>query len=115
MTSIYNYCTFCFYFYFEGKLSTSPMFGGLFPYIAGYSENITCSWEGNDVQKLEWFLEDVSTLPILSKTNTSSLILFPDTSSSGLNGTRFKCRATTSKGDQFEETVTLCIKGSRSI
>lgn len=96
-----------------GKLSTHPTFNGIFPYIAGQSESIECSWDGNNVHTLEWFLEDVATLPIASETNTSTLTLFPDTSTSGLNGTRFMCRATTSKGDHFEEIVTLCIKGSK--
>ena len=79
--------------------------------MAGYSETILCSWSGDDVRTLEWFLEEFEYEPLVTGTNTSSLALTPDVSTDGLDDTSFTCRATTVKGDQFEEEIVVIVKG----
>lgn len=96
----------------SGKLNTNAQSNNTFYYIAGNFENIVCSWSGDELQKLEWFLEGVESLPIVSEVNTSSLTLSPDPSTDGLNGTTFICRATTERGDIFETNILLHIRGN---
>ena len=79
--------------------------------MSGASDTIVCTWRGDDVHRLEWFIEGLDSLPIATETGTNTLVLAPDASTSGLNGTNFTCRATTTKGDQFEQTVSLHVKG----
>ena len=115
-----NYCMHQFYSHsayycvpvshFQGILTTNAQ-DNVFFYSPGHSENVICSWNGTDVQKLEWFLEGLDSLPILSETNSTSITLIPDRSTNGLDGTKFTCRATTYTGDQFEETVSVRTKG----
>ena len=80
--------------------------------MPGVFESIICSWNGEDTHRLEWFVEEFDSLPIASETNSSSVVLAPDVSASGLNGTNFTCRATTHKGDVFNETVSLRFKSN---
>ena len=94
-----------------GKLTTNSTNRNIFPFFPGHIETIACLWNGEDVHTLEWFLDGVESIPIVSVTNTSFLALSPDPSTNGLNGTKFTCRATTHLGDQFEETVTIHTKG----
>ena len=112
LSSLYTTNTLCFsLWHFAGKLTTNSTQKNIFLFFPGHTETIACSWNGNDVNKLEWFLEGAESIPILSVTNTSFLALSPDPSTSGLNGTKFTCKATTHNGHHFEETVTLLTKG----
>ena len=92
--------------WFSGKLSTNGL-GGIFKFVNGIPKSIMCSWQGENIARIEWFLEGLESLPIVSDTNASAISLTPDLNTDGLNGTRFTCRATTLRGYQFEETLTF--------
>ena len=91
---------------FTGKLSTNGL-GGIFKSVNGIPKSIMCSWQGENIARIEWFLEGLESFPIVSDTNASAISLTPDLNTDGLNGTRFTCRATTLRGYQFEETLTF--------
>ena len=50
-------------------------------------------------------------IPIETASDSRTVVLSPDPDSSGLDGAMFTCRATTSDGRQFEETITLNVRG----
>lgn len=95
----------------SGKLTTNAQSNNTFYYIAENSEHMVCSWSGDEIRKLEWYLVGFESLPIVSEVNTSSVTLSPDPSTDGLNGTVFICRATTERGDIFQRNISLYIKG----
>ena len=64
-----------------------------------------------NVSKMEWFVAGLDALPVKSEVNSNSVILSPDPNNAGLAGTMFTCRATTTNGSLYEETITLEVKG----
>ena len=61
---------------------------------------------------MEWFLVGLDAVPIETETNSNSVALSPDPNSSGLDGAMFTCKATLADGSQFEETITLDVRGN---
>lgn len=80
------------------------------PLIIGLPRNIICTWSGEiNVTKIEWILAGVDDFTAHSATNTNTLELFPD--DSGLDGAIFLCKVTTTNGNQYEERITVKVKG----
>ena len=82
------------------------------PLIIGLPRDIVCTWSGEEnAAKIEWFLSGLDAGPIESAINSSSLVLSPDASARGLDGAILICRVTTFGGSQFEESITVEVKG----
>ena len=86
------------------------------PLIVGLPRDITCNWSGEaNAIKMEWFLVGLDAIPIESADNSNSVVVSPDPNTIGLDGAMFTCRVTTNNGNQYEETITLDVKGHSCI
>lgn len=79
--------------------------------LSGLHQDILCTWSGGTVAKMDWYLEGLDKFPLKSVTNTSVVVLSPHPSTTGLNGTKFKCKITTLDRVMFEKTITVQVKG----
>jgi len=78
------------------------------PIVVGLTEEIHCSTHLN-ATKMEWFLVGVD--DPLEISYGQHLTLTIDAKTTGLNGAMFTCRVTDVEGDQYEESVTVTVKG----
>ena len=78
------------------------------PIIVGLTEDIHCSTHLNATE-MEWFLVGVD--EPLEKSYGRHLTLTIDAKSTSLNGAMFTCRVTDVDGDQYEQSVTITVKG----
>ena len=69
-----------------------------------------CTWSDGNAAKMEWYLAGVNTVSVVSEMNTTTIVL-PIEGTSGLDGTRFRCRVTTFDGEVVESTVILTVTG----
>ena len=53
----------------------------------------------------------LDSIPIEAARDSRTVVLSPDLETSGLDGAMFTCIATMSDGRQFEETITLSVRG----
>ena len=60
---------------------------------------------------MEWFLVGVDDKPVEADLDEQQLTLTIDAETAGLNDAMFTCRVTDVEGRQFEESVTLTVKG----
>ena len=60
---------------------------------------------------MEWFLVGVDDKPVEADLDEQQLTLTIDAETTGLNDAMFTCRVTDVEGRQFEESVTLTVKG----
>ena len=60
---------------------------------------------------MEWFLVGVDEKPVEADLDEQQLTLTIDAQTTGLNGAMFTCRVTDVEGRQFEESVTITVKG----
>ena len=79
--------------------------------MVGKARSIRCSWNGGVIAQLAWYLEGLYSCPLAFSQNSSSVTLYLDASSTGLNGTTFICRATDFVGSTYKKMTTLYVKG----
>lgn len=97
-------------FYFSGKVRIT---GNELPLIAGSSRNIVCTWDGiGPIAKMEWLLQGLNCIPLVSTSNSRAVTLYLDQSTIGLDATTFICRATDTHGDTYEDNTTVQVKGN---
>ena len=60
---------------------------------------------------MEWFLVGVEDKPVDADLDEQQLTLTIDAQTTGLNGAMFTCRVTDVEGKQYEEGVTIRVKG----
>ena len=77
-------------------------------FIVGQTAELSCSTLLN-ISKLEWFIVGFD-IP-LEESNTQESFLPLDLTSTSLDGAMFTCRATTTSGGVYEDTVTISVKG----
>ena len=77
--------------------------------IVGLSGNINCSTHLN-VSQLEWYIKGFDD-PVESATGVNSLPLTLNPEGTALNGTSVICKATTTGGKVYEQTVVILVKG----
>ena len=85
--------------------------GNEVPLVAGSSRLILCRLNSYDIVNMEWFLEGLYTIPLSSSSHSTSVSLYLDASTTGLNETTFVCRATGILGDMYENSTTIHVKG----
>ena len=78
------------------------------PIVVGLTEDIHCSTYLNATE-MEWFLVGVD--EPLEKSYGRHLTLTIDAKTTSLNGAMFTCRVTDVDGDQYEQSVTITVKG----
>ena len=78
--------------------------------IVGLEEKINCSTHLNATQ-IEWFLVGVDDKPVETELDEQQLTLTIDAQTTGLNGAMFTCRVTDVEGKQYEDSVTITVKG----
>ena len=78
--------------------------------IVGLEDKIYCSTHLN-ATRMEWFLVGVDDKPVEADLDEQQLTLTIDAQTTGLNGAMFTCRVTDVEGKQYEETVTITVKG----
>ena len=87
--------------------------GNELPLIVGSSRNIVCTWDGSHpIAKMEWYLQGLNSIPLVSTSNSRAVILYLEQSTLGLGVTTFICRATDTQGDIYEEDTTVQVKGN---
>ena len=79
------------------------------PIIFGLSKKIYCITHLNATQ-IEWFRVGAYDEP-LDKSYNQQLTLTVDTKRVRLNGAKFMCRVTDEEGKQYEESVSIRVKG----
>ena len=89
--------------------------GNEVPLPAGLSHEILCTWNGSDIARMTWHLQGLESVPLVSTENSSDVVLYLDSSVTGLNGCTFICRAVTFHGDTYEERTTIRVKGTSII
>ena len=98
----------CFNFLPTCFLTAVEIHGHEKPIVVGLTEEIHCSTHLN-ATKMEWFLVGVD--DPLEISYGQHLTLTIDAKTTGLNGAMFTCRVTDVEGDQYEESVTITVKG----
>ena len=79
----------------------------------GSSRNVVCTWGGSHpIAKMEWYLQGLNSIPLVSTSISRAVILYLDQSTLGLGATTFICRATDTEGDTYEEDTTVQVKGN---
>ena len=78
--------------------------------IVGLEGKIYCTTHLN-ATRMEWFLVGVDDKPVEADLDEQQLTLTIDAETDGLNDAMFTCRVTDVEGRQFEESVTLTVKG----
>lgn len=78
--------------------------------IVGLEGKIYCTTHLNTT-RMEWFLVGVDDKPVEADLDEQQLTLTIDAETAGLNDAMFTCRVTDVEGRQFEESVTLTVKG----
>ena len=72
-----------------------------------------CTWGGSHpIAKMEWYLQGLNSIPLVSTSNSRAVIVYLDQSTLGLGATTFICRATDTEGDTYEEDATVQVKGN---
>ena len=79
------------------------------PIIFGLSKKIYCSTHLNATQ-IEWFRVRAYD-ELLEKSYNQQLTLTVDTKHARLNGAKFKCRVTDVEGKQYENSISIRVKG----
>ena len=81
--------------------------------MIGFPRDINCTWTGaTTAAKMEWFLVGFDGTPAIeTATNSNVVVLSPDPNNSGLDGDMFTCKVTLDDGSEFEETITLTVRG----
>ena len=97
----------CVYGVYTGRIAIT---GNDVQLVAGMARTIRCNWN-SEIDRLSWFLEGLYTIPLSSSEDTSSVDLYLDATTTGLNDTNFVCRATSFEGDTYQEMTTVIIKG----
>lgn len=82
--------------------------------LVGLSRDVICTTHHN-VTKMEWTLVGVSETVEERSDGGKSLTLVVTPTSVGLDGAKFTCKITTTKGKSFEETVTIKVKGELAL
>lgn len=95
--------------FFAGRIVIT---GNELPLLAGLSHEILCTWKGSDTARMTWHLQGLKSVPLVSTENSSDVVLYLDSSATGLNGCTFICRVVTLQGDTYEEHTTVHVKGT---
>ena len=80
------------------------------PIIFGLSKEIYCITRLN-VTQIEWFREGANNRPLEKSYGNQKLTMTVDTKRARLNGAMFMCRVTDVEGKQYEESVSIRVKG----
>ena len=80
------------------------------PIIFGLSKEIYCITHLN-VTQIEWFREGANNRPLEQSYDNQQLTITLDTKRARLNGAIFTCRVTDVEGKQYEESVSIRVKG----
>ena len=80
------------------------------PIIFGLSKEIYCITHLN-VTQIEWFREGANNRPLEKSYGNQQLTMTLDTKRARLNGAIFTCRVTDVEGKQYEESVSIRVKG----
>ena len=83
--------------------------------LYGLSQNITCRASGIQVASMQWLLQVAGFYaPIVSDSGVSELVLQlqPTRDGADLDGSVFKCVATTTDGTRYEQSITVRVKGT---
>ena len=79
--------------------------------IVDVVHELYCSTRLN-VTQIEWFHVGVNDSLSQEKSyGSQNLVLMINASNTGLNGAMFTCRVTNVEGNQYEESVTITVKG----
>ena len=81
------------------------------PFIVGLAGVITCTTTLN-VTKMEWFLVGVDDFVEEQNSGNDTLYLPLDPKTTGLDGAMFTCKVTTMSGREYNETITIHVKGN---
>ncbi len=103
---LFRYYYICVYSCFH--ITALEVQGNDNPLLVGLEPGIRCSTHLR-VTKMEWLLVGLDFVLAVSHNQEVSLPLH--VTSAGLDGAVFKCRATTSYGGVYEETITIAVKG----
>lgn len=87
------------------------MIGHDSPVLVGLSRNINCSTH-LEVTRMEWILAGV-TEPVEEREDGGQSLLLPlNPMNTELDGTKFICKVTTVRGNSFQKTISVKVKGN---
>ena len=78
--------------------------------LVDLSKDIICTTH-LEITKMEWILDGVAETVEKRDDGGQSLTLVVKPTTTGLDGAKFTCRVTTTKGKTFQETITVKVKG----